>query len=115
MNTTNVVSSNFLRLVRYLEVALYASLATLLISKIFTFTAPLTTQDSLLVLLGEVLGIMASCTASPLTAALGSWAERNGRVVEKVIKSTANILPFVRRSSSSGQAAASVKNGRRAA
>ena len=114
MTTTNVLAW---RLVRYFELVLYASLAALLISKTFTFTAPLTTQDALLVLLGETLGIMASCAASPLTAALGAWMGRNSPVVEKVIEGSANILPFVRRNSSGGQASASAKDGdgRRAA
>jgi hypothetical protein len=72
-------------------------------------------RDSLLVLLGETLGFLASCAASPLTAALASWMEKNRPVVEKVMESTASILPFVRRNRADGPAAPRATGGRRAA
>lgn len=115
MNTTNVTRSNSLRLIRYFEIALYASAATLLIGRIFTVTGLLTLRDSLLVLLGETLGFMASCAASPLTAALASWMEKNGPVVDKIMESTASILPFVRRDRTDGRATPRATGGRRAA
>lgn len=98
MKTINVINSRSLSVVRYVEIGLYVILAAWLISRIFEPAASFTSGDSLIVLAGAILGLMAICGATPLTAMLGQWTTRHSQpVLSKVLGNTARVLPFGRR------------------
>lgn len=115
MTVTNVLNSKSLRIARSFEVVMYAALAALFISRVFTHATSFTLQDAMLVLTGEALGIMACCMVTPLTFALAAWVKQSSPIVERVIASTGNILPFVRRNSSGNPSSSGGTNERRAA
>jgi hypothetical protein len=78
MNTT-LTAFTAPRLSRFIEPGLYTGLAVALIGRIFYFEGVIDSYDASLVFAGEIIGLMASCAARPVTAAVqkmmnGRWS-----------------------------------------
>jgi len=96
MNTTRTLHFDTVRIARYAEVGLYTALAGILLSRAFLHSGPFTFEDSLLMILGTVFGLMASCAATPACSAW--WRSRRERTGD--VASTGNVPAFNRREAS---------------
>lgn len=95
MNTTRTLHFDLARIARYAEVGLYIVLAVILLAWALLHSRPFTFEDSLLMILGTVFGLMASCAAMPAYALWSRPRERTSGVA-----STGDVLAFHPRSAS---------------
>lgn len=72
MNTNDTLHFDTVRIGRYVERAVYAGLAVVLIGQIFSHQGPITLADAGSVMLGAVFGLLACCGA-PLSGWLSRW------------------------------------------
>ena len=114
MNTNNILHFDRVQLVRFIEVALYAGLAAVLIGWIFSHQGFVTFREASLVMLGAVFGLMASCGGAPLSSLLlcgNTGRQASGEVFQHV---SGDVLSFGQRRSH-GEASQINDTSRRAA
>lgn len=92
-NDTRLVSSGFARVA---EPGIYALLAAILIGPLLFLDGFMTGREAAMALVGAAFGLLASCAAAPVTCLIGSLR----RQPASWIVQTAEILPFIRRRSS---------------
>jgi len=93
MNTYTVINQRPISMVRIVELTGYVALATLLIGQILFVGGTVSLADVMLVYVGEVAGLLASCGATPLSAGL----QYVGSAVR--VPNVKNALSFRRRKS----------------
>jgi len=98
MNTSRTLHVDPARITRYAEGGLYTALAGILLTRALFHSGPITFGDSLLIMLGAVFGLMASCAANPACALWGRLRERTG----EAFTSAGDVLAFNRRESIDG-------------
>src|SRR3569833_4550530 len=68
MNTSRTLHFDPARIARYAEVGLNTAYAGILLARALLHSGPLTIEDSLFIMMGTVIGLMASCAANPACA-----------------------------------------------
>lgn len=97
MNTNDTLHFDTVRIGRFVETAVYAGLAVVLIGQIFSHQGYITLQDAGLVMLGAIFGLMASCGAAPLVGLLARYGANRQAIGEAPQRRSGDVLPFGQR------------------
>lgn len=96
MNTNHTLHFDPVRLARFTEVGIYASLAIVLISQLFYHQGVITRGDASLVGLGVILGLMASCNTTPVSNLFARWRSPE-HTINETRQRPGDVLPFNQR------------------
>lgn len=92
MNANDTLHFDTVRIGRFVETAVYAGLAVVLIGQIFFHQGPVTLKDAAQVMLGAVFGLLACCSCGPLCTLLSRWEHRRAPSQSR----PGDVLPFTR-------------------
>ena len=102
MNTNDTLHFDTVRIGRFVERAVYAGLAVVLIGQIFSHQGPITLADAGSVMLGAVFGLLAFCGA-PLSGWLSRWRGDSQDGGTEPPRRSAEVLTFSAREPNGGE------------
>lgn len=103
MNTNDTLHFDTVRIGRFVETAVYAGLAAVLIGQIFSHQGPITLADAGSVMLGAVFGLLAFCGGAPLSGWLSRWMGNRQDDGAVSPRRSAEVLTFSTREPNGGE------------